>query len=125
MMTNTIMTNIDFSSLNYQEAVTAAIAAASAYPDNIILVGGIFLSVATIRYAYVRFIGDKISNLEQNISALSEQETKNLTESIEEHTHILEEGDSRLVEVCWDWIVNNDYIPSPEEIVNILMLLNV
>jgi hypothetical protein len=117
--------NIDFTTFDYDAAVTAGIAAASANPTNLILVGAIFLSLATIRVAYLHYIRETRSSIEEENTRLSEEEITNLRESVEQHTNNLNSGDSKLVEVCWEWIVNNDYIPSVEEIINILMQLNV
>jgi len=117
--------NIDFTTFNYDAAVTAGIAAASANPTDIIIVGAIFLCLTTIRVAYVNFINETRSSIVEENTRFSEEEITNLRESVEQHTNNLSSGDSKLVEVCWEWIVNNDYIPSVEEIISILMQLNV
>lgn len=117
--------NFDFTTLDYDAAVSAAIAAASANPRDLLIVGAIFLCVSTIRVAYVKFINETRLTIEQENTRLSEEEITNLRESVEHHTNNLESGDSKLVEVCWEWIVNNNYIPSVEEIINILVQLNV
>jgi hypothetical protein len=109
--------NIDFTKFDYDDAVSAAIAAATANPTDLIIVGGIFLSVATIRFSYVIYINRIRSSLERNTrsspdeintrsfleeesSRLSEEELTNLIESVEQHTNNLNSGDSRLREVC-------------------------
>ena len=117
--------NIDFTTFDYDAAVTAAIAAASANPRDLLIVGAIFLCISTIRVAYVNFINETRSTIPEENTISSEEEITNLRESLQQHTNNLDSGDSKLVEVCWEWIVNNDYIPSVEEIVSILMQLNV
>lgn len=116
--------NIDFTTFNYDEAITAGIAAASANPTDIIIVGAIFLCLTTIRVGYVNFINKTKSFIVEENTRFSEEEI-NIRELVEQHTNNLNSGDSKLVEVCWEWIVNNDYIPSVEEIISILMQLNV
>jgi hypothetical protein len=116
---------IDFSAFDYYAAVTAGIDAASANPTDIIIAGAIFLCLATFRVGYVNFINEKRSSIVVENTRFSEEEITNLRESVEQHTNNLNSGDSKLVEVCWEWIVNNDYIPSADEIINILMQLKV
>jgi hypothetical protein len=117
--------NIDFTTFNYDTAVTASIATASANPTDIIIVGAIFLCLATIRVAYVNFINETRSSIVKENIIISEEEITSLRESVEQYTNNLNSGDSKLIEVCWEWIVNNDYIPNIEEIISILMQLNV
>ena len=117
--------NIDFSTFDYDAAVTTAISAATANPRDLLIVGAIFLCISRIRVAYVNFINETRSTITEENTISSEEEITNLRESLQQHTNNLDSGDSKLVEVCWEWIVNNDYIPSVEEIVSILMQLNV
>jgi hypothetical protein len=89
---------IDFNSLDYTKAVTVALVAVSTNPGNIILIGGIFLSLATIRLAFIKKI-DKIDNklsLQEEKKTLSEQDHIKLKGLVEESYNNLQTGDNKL-----------------------------
>ena len=65
--------NIDFTTFNYDAAITASIAAASANPIDIIIVGAIFLCIATIRVGYVNFINKTRSSIVEENTRFSEE----------------------------------------------------
>jgi len=92
--------NIDFSTFDYDAAVTAALAAASAHPRDLLIVGAIFLCLSTIRVAYVNFIKETRLTIAEEHTRFSEEDITTLRELLQQHTNNLDSGDSKLMEVC-------------------------
>jgi hypothetical protein len=84
--------------------------------------GGIFLSVSRIRCSYFRFIDRVERNIpsEEERTRLSEEQLDRFRELVDYHYNCLQSGDNKLRGFGWDWIVDNNFVPEPEQIVDIL-----